>query len=126
MAQYVILYHQCPAGGPRASHWDLMLQRGEALRTWALPENPADHDEMTCEALAEHRLEYLTYEGAISGGRGQVTRWDQGTYTIVEEGDGRIELVLAGVRLRGPVTLTRTPDSAGRWQFRSYSVRPAT
>ena len=49
------------------------------LKTWACREPPQAGVEIPCEALADHRLAYLDYEGPISGGRGSVTRWDRGT-----------------------------------------------
>ena len=35
MPRYVILQHDTPPGYPRPLHWDLMLEQGRTLRTWA-------------------------------------------------------------------------------------------
>src|ERR1700730_7618701 len=84
MPRFVILQHDHPE-----LHWDLMLQAGETLRTWRLakaPELPGEA--IVASAIGDHRPMYLDYEGPVSGGRGQVIRWDQGTYE--EETPGSI------------------------------------
>ncbi len=100
MPRYVILLHELPAGHElargAAKHWDLMLEWGPALRTWALACEPAYG--MTCDAeqLADHRLAYLDYEGPVSGNRGHVTRWDAGQYEIVSRAEDFLNLTLQG------------------------------
>jgi len=74
MPRYVILEHDAADG----RHWDFMLAGGEALATWALAERPDAAGPVAARSLADHRVAYLDYEGPISGGRGSVTRWDQG------------------------------------------------
>ena len=46
---------------------------------------PAPGVEMIAEALGDHRLDYLDYEGPVSGDRGLVSRWDRAV-TAVEQG----------------------------------------
>ena len=115
MPRFVILHHELPAGSARASHWDFMLEFDGVLRTWALPQEPAPGRQQVAETLADHRLEYLTYEGPISNKRGRVTQWDAGAFAVVEETDGLLRVELDGGRAPSEVTLTRTPDSAQRW-----------
>ncbi len=74
MPRFVILCHE----NHRGAHFDFMLESGDVLKTWALPQPPASGVEIECEALADHRLAYLDYEGPVSGGRGSVARWDRG------------------------------------------------
>ena len=78
MPRFVILRHD----HPRGVHFDFMLEAGGVLKTWALPEPPRPGVEMECEALGDHRLAYLDYEGPISGDRGSVVRWDRGEYAV--------------------------------------------
>jgi|SRR6516162_9422757 hypothetical protein len=104
MPCYVILEHDWPT-----RHWDFMLEVGDVLQTWRLPTAPAANAEISAEKIFDHRLMYLDYEGPISGDRGSVTRWDAGSYEIVEEKSGArsmrdpIDRViqLDGKRLRG-------------------------
>ena len=85
MPRFVILHHETPPGYHRPPHWDFMLEADGVLRTWALPEKPAPGRALTVEAIADHRLSYLEYEGEVSGDRGRVARWDWGTYETVGE-----------------------------------------
>ena len=59
-----------------------MLEQDGVLRTWALAEEPAAQAEIAAEALGDHRLDYLEYEGPVSGDRGSVSRWDEGEYEM--------------------------------------------
>ncbi len=123
MARYVILEHQTPPDAPRGRHWDFMIERDGVLRTWVLPSPPSDGASLEAESLADHRLDYLDYEGPISGGRGSVRRWDAGQYTLREETNGRIVVDLVGVRLAGAVELSRD-DADQRWRLRFFARSP--
>lgn len=90
MPRFVVLIHDYPI-----LHWDLMLEDGEALRTWRLAEEPAAGAEIAAEALPPHRHAYLDYEGPVSGGRGSVTRFAAGHYSLREEPPGEIRIEFA-------------------------------
>jgi hypothetical protein len=122
MPRYVVLRHDLPPESGRASHWDLMLERDETLRTWALAELPNSTSETEAEALADHRLAYLEYEGPVSNNRGAVTRWDAGTYRVTAERDDELQLEFAGGKLAGPASLTRKAKGDQRWVFRRGST----
>ena len=109
--KYVILEHE----GLRDRHWDLMLESGTALRTWALGGAPHAGHRVPAEALGDHRIEYLGYQGPVSGGRGTVARWDQGTYELLAESESELQVRLSGQRLEGVATLRRC--AAGTWDF---------
>jgi hypothetical protein len=113
VARFVILEH----ASPRGLHWDLMLQTGEVLATWALAEPPRTGATIAAEALPDHRPFYLDYEGPISGGRGAVARWDQGTYEFEAREPDRIVFQLRGEKLTGRATLVRSAESPAAWQF---------
>lgn len=99
MPRFVILEHDWPQ-----LHWDLMLEAGEALRTWRLPSEPrlgASEGELSFP----HRMMYLDYEGPISGGRGSVRRWDAGEFEWENDEPNCIVVRLAGQRLKGRLEL---------------------
>jgi hypothetical protein len=83
--RFVVLYHD----GIDAPHFDLMLETssGSALATWRSPAWPIT-ESLALEQLANHRREYLDYEGEISGGRGSVRRIAAGTYRIADHPAG--------------------------------------
>ena len=74
MARFVLLEHVW-----NGVHWDLMLEHGEVLRTWAIDSPVVAGRDLPARALADHRRLYLDYEGEISGDRGHVRRIDTGT-----------------------------------------------
>jgi hypothetical protein len=122
MSRFVLLYHECPPDYDRVSHWDLMLESGEVLRTWALAELPkswqtdrsraaAVGDAVKATELADHRLAYLDYEGPVSGERGTVRRVDAGTFKMIVDGSDRLEIELNGASLQGRLSLHRHKDA---------------
>src|SRR5262245_19364071 len=96
MPRFVILLHETPAGYSRPAHYDLMLEHGQSLRTWALEKLPLAGETVTAARLPDHRANYLDYEGEVAGDRGRVTRMDGGEYEIVSETAAALT-----VRLRG-------------------------
>jgi hypothetical protein len=107
MPRYVILMHELPDGHERSTHWDLMLESGDTLRTWAFSVQPAADMDCQADELADHRLAYLEYEGPVSENRGRVTRWDQGEYRPLVETPDALAVDLHGSKLRGRLTLKK-------------------
>jgi hypothetical protein len=116
MPRFVILHHELPPDHGRPTHWDLMLEDGPVLRTWALDESPRLDRCITGIALPDHRLDYLEYEGPVSGDRGQVTRWDHGEFVWRLRDASEVIVELRGERLKAQVRLARGP-AAQRWRF---------
>ena len=133
MPRFVLLYHDCPPGYI-PSHWDFMLEREGALSTWRLSELPAawrkegavrqgEPCELSAVRLAEHRLDYLEYEGALSGDRGSVSRYDAGTYEIIEAHQEAIAFELSGAILKGCASLA--PVNGDAWVLKVGATRDA-
>ena len=76
-------------------HFDLMLERDGELVTFQLPE-PLAPGRREVRLLEPHRLDYLAYEGEVSGGRGTVSIRDRGTYETVAWEEGRMVVRLQG------------------------------
>ena len=100
MPRFVILAHDWPF-----PHWDLMLEAGEVLNTWRLLEEPEPGRTINAQAVADHRVLYLDYEGPVSGGRGVVTQWDAGEFEWTGGTGNQRYLTLNGARLSGPVQI---------------------
>lgn len=113
--RFVILQHDHPV-----LHWDLMLDTGEVLRTWRLEVEPASQAEMRAFALPDHRRMYLDYEGPVSGDRGTVTRWDAGTYTLLEETPSRLRYQVDGHLMQGIVQMDRG-IAGDEWTFELHN-----
>jgi hypothetical protein len=132
MPRFVLLRHECPPGSEKPSHWDLMLERGEVLRTLNLFDLPPGwkdpslaHSTLGCETAAlddvDHRLEYLDYEGPISGNRGAVTRLDRGEYLEPVADPDIYQVELKGSRIRG---LIKCEHMFGILSFCSITLPP--
>jgi hypothetical protein len=115
MPRFVILQHDHPE-----LHWDFMLEADGVLKTWRLPAPPT-HDPRTALAIGDHRLAYLDYEGPVSGGRGRVERWDQGSYLEAENWT----LELEGKRWSGQVLLQRAEGDIWTIRFVPRRARSA-
>ena len=97
-------------------HWDFMLEYEAALRTWRLALSPVRAGAIAAEAIADHRLAYLDYEGPVTGNRGTVTALDRGEYLpVVNDGD-IVEVELRGDKFKGRARLSRLSES-GNWEF---------
>jgi DNA ligase D-like protein (predicted 3'-phosphoesterase) len=127
----------------RSEHYDVRLEAGGVLKSWAVPKGPpTDPSEKRLAIRVEdHPLEYATFEGVIPGGEygaGAVIVWDTGTYrnatrrdgqdVPIEEAlnDGHVVVELHGRKLRGGYALTLTDvDERGRERWLLVKMRDA-
>jgi hypothetical protein len=109
MSRFVVLYHEMPPSNERASHYDVMLEHDGILRTWAVALPPHSGSTQRADALPDHRLAYLDYEGPISGERGSVRRWDSGEFRWLIDSPQRLEAELRGTHLLGTLFFAFAP-----------------
>ncbi len=105
-------------------HYDLRLEIGGALKSFAIPRGPSlDPDEKRLAVNTEdHPLEYLEFEGVIPEGNygaGPMIAWDLGRVRYLEgsaeEGvaKGKIDFELSGFKLAGRFALVHTGARRG-------------
>jgi bifunctional non-homologous end joining protein LigD len=111
----------------RRPHYDLRLEMGGALRSWAVPRGPSvDPAEKRLAIQTEdHPIEYADFEGLIPEGNygaGPMIVWDRGWYRPLTEDDpeagvraGKLEFELYGHKLRGAYTLVKTSGGERDW-----------
>jgi DNA ligase D-like protein (predicted 3'-phosphoesterase) len=107
-----------------AHHFDLRLEVGGTMRSWAVPKGPSMDPAVKRFAIevADHELSHNDFEGPL--GDGAVIVWDRGSY---EQGGrvawpealerGHAVFVLHGEKLRGGFALQRTRGSGEKAQW---------
>ena len=122
MPRFAILEHTGAPDDPAGRHFDLLIEAGEACRTWRLPALPEPGAQpVAASELALHRLAWLDHEtGEVSGGRGFARRVDAGTWRSVTADavdvatSSHLALHCAGDVLAGRLEISR--DGAAAWQ----------
>jgi DNA ligase D-like protein (predicted 3'-phosphoesterase) len=120
-----------------AHHFDLRLQVGEVMRSWAVPKGPSMDPAVKRLAVQveDHALEHNRFEGPTE--HGGVLVWDGGDY---EQGGrvpwpqalerGHAVFVLHGQKLHGGFALQRTrPGPKAQWLLlkrRDEQARPGS
>ena len=110
-----------------ALHYDVRLEIGGVLVSWAVPKGPTLDPSARRLAMRteDHPIEYFDFEGVIPKaqyGAGDVIVWDWGTFEPEAETPdpsvalrkGEIKFVLYGEKLRGRFTIIRTDNRGGR------------
>src|SRR5438132_1242727 len=105
--RYVILEHNW-----NGIHYDLMLEENSVLKTWRLAEMLKPGVQVG-EALADHRLEYLEYEGPVTGDRGMVRRVEKGNFDVLESESSQSVMRMRGT-LSGKLELTHQQEKTWR------------
>ena len=101
-------------------HYDLRLESGGVLKSWAVPKGPSldPADRRLAVEVEDHPLDYAGFEGTIPEGEygaGTVIVWDRGTFrvqgdasfeTMLEKGSVKIDI--EGEKLAGGFAIVRT------------------
>ena len=113
----------------RQLHYDLRLEIGGVLKSWAVPRGFGYDPEVKKLAVRteDHPLAYLDFHGVIPAGEyggGTMVIWDRGRYRITEGGGeggaagveaGKLVVHLRGRKLRGAWHLVKTKRGADEW-----------
>jgi bifunctional non-homologous end joining protein LigD len=104
-------------------HYDLRLEVGGVLTSWAVPTGPSlnPSDKRLAVHVEDHPLEYRKFEGVIPKGQyggGEVIVWDQGTYELEGNLDaeaqlarGDLKFILHGKKVRGSFVLVELKNA---------------
>ena len=107
----------------RRLHYDLRLEIGDALASWAVTRGPSlvPGEKRLAVHVEDHPLDYADFEGEIPKGEyggGEVIVWDRGRWE--PEGDparglqqGRLDFTLEGAKLKGRWHLVRMAGKRG-------------
>jgi DNA ligase D-like protein (predicted 3'-phosphoesterase) len=113
-------------------HFDLRIQAGDVLRSWAVPNGPSLDPAVRRLAVPveDHALSAGEFEGVHEGqtrGSGAVIIWDEGRADIIRDEPGHLSVTLGGRKLSGGFGLTRTGER--RWilvKVRDEHARPGS
>src|SRR5262245_29818641 len=110
-------------------HYDLRLQIGGTLKSWAVPKGPPYelNERRLAMATEDHPMEYAKFEGIIPKGEyggGTVMVWDIGTYELVEGNywKGKLHVFIKGKKLNGEWVLVKS-DEQGEKHNRWYLIK---
>ena len=109
MARYALLRHTDAPDDPSGCHFDLLLEDGDACRTWRLQTIPSrDGRPQAAVPLPRHRLVWLEpRSAAVSGGRGWAERVMAGHFQgqLPHNPADPVDLSLLDGDLRGQLTI---------------------
>jgi bifunctional non-homologous end joining protein LigD len=110
----------------RRMHWDLRLEIGGVLASWAVPKGPTfdPREKRLAVRTEDHPIEYADFEGIIpvgNYGAGAMIVWDAGIYRTSNDTDaasdvegGKLEVEFSGHKLRGRWALVRIKGEDGK------------
>ena len=109
----------------RNLHFDLRLEIGGVLKSWAVPKgvslDPAER--RLAVAVPDHSMQYGSFEGRLAEGTygaGEVRIWDEGEYETEKDPEkqydkGKLVFEFYGARLRGEFTLVKMHNHEKNW-----------
>ena len=104
-SRYVILKHTTA----KEVHFDFMLESEGVLSTWRISVRPDDlkTTPARAEKIFDHPIKFLSYEGAVNKGTGNVTTADKGTYSIISKTGEMLQIQIKAKILSGTYTLIK-------------------
>jgi len=109
----------------RNLHFDLRLEMGGVLKSWAVPKGPSYdmNDKRLAVNVEDHPVEYGDFEGQIPAGNygaGGIIVWDRGEWIPLEDWKeglekGKLLFELRGYKLHGKWTLVKIKKSERDW-----------
>jgi hypothetical protein len=119
---FVVLWHS----GIDEPHFDFMIEslEGDWLYTWRCRNHPLQLFVTAATRIAEHRREYLSIEGEISGGRGRVDRVSEGRCAYREIRPHVWLFSTDAPAVRPHFHMNPIPDSSGLWLIEAADPDP--
>ena len=105
-------------------HFDLRLEIGGVLKSWAVPKgvsmNPSE--KRLAVAVPDHSIGYIDFEGTLregTYGAGEVRIWDEGDFEAENAernlAKGKLVFTFYGAKLKGEFALVKMSGQAKNW-----------
>lgn len=106
-------------------HFDLRLEIGGVLKSWAVPKGVSmnSSDKRLAVAVPDHSLSYIGFEGTLAEGTygaGEVRIWDKGEFEADENAEdllkkGKLVFTFYGAKLKGEFTILKFWNHEKNW-----------
>lgn len=105
-------------------HFDLRLERGGVLKSWAIPKHhmPKKNEKLLAMQVEDHPLEYAGFHGEIPSGEygaGEVKIYDSGKYEEIEWTPKKIIFKLHGEKEKNTYVIVKTKEN--QWLLMQYN-----
>jgi bifunctional non-homologous end joining protein LigD len=128
-------------------HYDLRLELGGVLKSWAVPKGPTLYppDKRLAILVEDHPVSYIKFKGTIPEGNygaGKIEIWDSGTFHFVDEksneisegaakkwfNSGQLKFRVKGKKLKGEFALVqlKNDDTGKSWLLIKHKDEFAT
>ena len=106
-------------------HFDLRLEIGGVLKSWAVPKglslNPSE--KRLAVHVPDHSIGYIDFEGTLAEGTygaGRVAIWDKGEFETADDAEeklrkGKLVFTFFGEKLRGEFTIVKMWNQEKNW-----------
>lgn len=106
-------------------HFDLRLEIGGTLKSWAVPKgvsmNPSE--KRLAVAVPDHSVGYINFEGRLAEGTygaGEVRIWDKGEFetngnALEQVEKGKLVFTFYGAKLKGEFTILKMWNQEKNW-----------
>ncbi len=106
-------------------HFDLRLEIGDVLKSWAVPKgvsmNPSK--KRLAVAVPDHSVNYINFEGRLAEGTygaGEVRIWDNGEFETTDDAaerltKGKLVFTFDGAKLKGEFTILKMWNQEKNW-----------
>jgi len=106
-------------------HFDLRLEIGGVLKSWAVPKglslNPSE--KRLAVAVPDHSVGYINFEGTLAEGTygaGRVAIWDSGEFETSDDAEERLQkgkliFTFYGGKLKGEFTIVKMWNQEKNW-----------
>ena len=124
--RFIIHHHSGEKSG--TDHLDFMIETESGLATWRVAVEDMTRlrngESVPAQKIADHRKEYLSYEGPVSHDRGKVSIVDTGGHELLVSDSETMKYALFGKVLIGYLLISRVSGDIFSFRFGENLLKP--